>query len=69
MFEKIKNLLTRSDDKKLQEAEKEFDELMEAVERDVKDLTQIERSVQEEFGRLGGEVKNIEVVVDELLRR
>jgi len=71
MFEKLKNLLTPPDDKKLHEAEVRFDDLMGEVElaaaKDSDGLKRLEGHVRTEFDKLNGDVNDIREDVDRVV--
>ena len=54
-------------DAELEEAVKNFDELMREVEEDQLNLDEIERHVSEEMGRIGRDVKEVEKSVDKVV--
>ena len=64
MFAKIKEFFRSEDDRKLDEAQKNFDALMVEVDKDTADLAKLEERVRDEIDGIEGGVKNIRERVD-----
>jgi len=68
MLTKLKQLLRNKNKGDLIDAEEDFDELMDTLDKDKVDLDQLEKHVREEFDDLGEDVDEISQKVDEVVK-
>jgi peptidoglycan hydrolase CwlO-like protein len=69
VLKELKKILKTKDEKELESATSEFDELMGKVDDDQKDLTQLERHMREEWGKIHKEVDDMTEDVDGMVDR
>lgn len=67
MFQKFKEIFKNKDDKKLTEAEKDFDDRMAEVDEVIEDLTKLDKHLQGEYGEMHANVDTIRKEVDEVV--
>ena len=65
MLTKLKRLFANKNKKELEDAEEDFDELMDTLDGDQVYLEKLERHVQEEFEEIDGDITEISKEVDE----
>ena len=67
MLKRLKAIFKTQDEKKLESATENFDELMGKVDEDQKDLTRLEHHMREEWDKINGDMAQMKEGVDEVV--